>query len=75
MVTVGFAEPDYSVGEGDNNPQVCVVLTEGVIERALPPVTVVVTAMQGTAIGINNGLLITLYKPGSPLCVGIAELL
>ena len=65
-MTVGFAEPVYSVGEGENNPQVCVVLTEGVIERAFPPVTVVVTAIPGTAIGKQ---WITYYtKPGSPLC-------
>lgn len=57
-MTVGFAEPIYTFNEGESNPQVCIVLTEGVIERALPPVTVTLTAVPGTAIGKHRELII-----------------
>lgn len=50
---VGFAQSEYMYLESDDSAQAHVVVIEGVIERDVFPVVVNITALPGTAQGMN----------------------
>lgn len=60
VVTLGFAEQEYTFLEGGSEPEVCVVVLEGEIVRSLPIVVAFIEDIPDTAIG--ERLYTTMYN-------------